>query len=52
MTDDERPDADARHVVELEPDNMGVTKVQQNGLLYVGREFAGEEVRFVVERVE
>lgn len=44
---EERPD---KAVIELEPDDMGSGTVAENGTLYVGREHAGAEVRWVIER--
>lgn len=34
----------------FDPTDMGVGKVQESGLLYVGRAYAGEEVRWLIER--
>ena len=36
-------------VIEFDPDDMGVGTVQQNGMLYVGREHADESVRWLIE---
>ncbi len=47
-TDDETD----RAVIELDPDDMGATTVQDNGMLYVGREYGGEKVRWVIERTD
>lgn len=45
MTDDEPTKA----VIELDPDDMGIGTVAENGMLYVGRTYAGENVRWVIE---
>jgi hypothetical protein len=35
-------------VIELDPDKLGTATVQENGMLYVGRDLAGEDVHFAV----
>jgi len=35
--------------IELDPDDMGTSTVQENGTLYVGREHADKDVRWVIE---
>lgn len=39
-------------VIELDPDDMGTGTVQENGMLYVGRAHADEDVRWLIERTE
>lgn len=36
-------------VIELDPDDQGKATVQENGMLYVGREHAGEEMFWWIE---
>jgi hypothetical protein len=43
-------DAPETHVFD-EPDDNGRGTVQESGLLYVGREHAGREVRWLIEAV-
>jgi hypothetical protein len=39
---------DSTHV-EFDPDDMGTGEVQDNGMLYVGREHAGAAIRWLIE---
>jgi len=36
--------------VTIDPDDWGTGEVQDNGMLYVGREHAGAAVRWLIER--
>jgi hypothetical protein len=47
MTDDAEP-----AVRPLEPDDEGQGTVNEAGTLYVGKAYAGEDVRWVIERLE
>jgi hypothetical protein len=47
MTDDPQP-----AVRPLDPDDEGQGTVNEAGTLYVGREHAGRDVRWVIERLE
>lgn len=43
-------DGDAEPAVRpLDPDDMGVGTVNEAGTLYVGRAYAGQQVRWVIE---
>ncbi|MFW6039658.1 MAG: hypothetical protein ACOC9N_01110 [Gemmatimonadota bacterium] len=39
-------DDDGDEVIHVEPDDQGRSRVQSNGQLYVGREYAGDEVNW------
>lgn len=41
--------SDDRAVIELDPVKIGTATVQANGVLYVGREFAGQDVQWAIE---
>lgn len=51
MAGDEQPQNDGA-TVQFDPDDMGTGTVAQNGMVYVGREYAGEDVKWVIERAE
>jgi hypothetical protein len=42
-------DADQPAVRPIDPDDVGIGTVQQSGLVYVGKEHAGAEVRWALE---
>lgn len=48
----DRARARAPSAVTIVPDDQGQAMVQQNGMLYVGREYAGEAVRWWVARID
>lgn len=45
-------DRDEQPVKPLDPEKLGTATVQENGCIYVGRDLAGEELHFAVERAD
>jgi len=50
MSSDSSTPKEDETVIELDPDKLGTATVQDNGMLYVGRDLADEEVHFAVAR--
>ena len=42
-------DSEERTVRPIDPDDVGTGTVQQSGLLYIGKEYAGADVRWAME---